>query len=950
MPNHAYNNIMPNPNFLKTSGLIVNDENLSSYDGKSLIHVYNTTKETITNITDNMRELIVLTHLAFVQLSETENIDNASIDYLTMNFPEFNLLMINSDNTHEVLYGSVLQNISEYMDTSDFIDIKNNINKQIEINGTGTYTTVFPIQNHNDLNIAYSKCFTLNGNTYMLFSVDRIELRASDLDTPNIINIIYAYNNCCQIVNTVNQFNGDYNSDYKNALLQTRSNLLKPEIYKGEYLFAFELIGDTELNYTYKTVIHELYPYLEGGIVDNMFLPNLDERLDDVIATSINRYNSDYPEKENILAPVKYEWVQGIKITFMTITIINNKTYLFGSGCDIENYIYNAINSSGSMKFTGIMDCRDNDKTVFKVDTVDKNIFLNAHVGINKKEPTSLIDIEDTTISDYINFIDRCYLRHLIMNEALAKNFTSEADIIEYITTEHIETGNSYFSLSELDMNDLIKSKILYSHSYKEYVGYTYEETINQARLNNDPETEELFRSGVNNISTSLIFDGASFVNIENYRYGVSDSLGLFLYINTKFYLFIHHINSQEYVKSSFTNKNWYDMELRWRYVNNFLMRLQLKLNPIPENDIYHNYISRAYLNQTHDHLKYNKPDNSIDFFILKIHKINKKLSTLSKIDLTDTTYPSNNIYELELNEKVMYNQLIFEINNTIYSVGFENKNMHVYIVQDNNYDFNVTTLNLNSDGDFYSIITSVTNIQSIIPPTCVMEGDLKIIGDIIVTNSDNTKNFCNIDPEQEYLGIGTNERYLDYVGNYPVGTVTDNIAPVASTVVRSNKYPNLLCERVADDIDNPSVFTASFSSATMKRFSEIYSHKEMYDKAAEHNNQYGVDISFELCDKNKHTQEIGNVGMVIENIHEGADVSQVKGAFKVTVRDIISGDDDGDVDVVRDILYVSNDGTLVCNKINLGERGLNLEARNGRLFYGGVQLEFAKPKIVLHR
>lgn len=921
---------------VNAKSVIVNDENLSSYDGKSLIHVYNTTKETITDVIDNMKDMIVLNHLAFVNISEKENIDNAR-EYLERDFPELNLLMINSNNTHEVLYGSVLQNISEYMDTSDFVDIKKNINKQFEINSSGTYTNVFPIQIKNDLNIAYSKCFTLNGNTYMLIYVNRIVLRVSDIDVPNIINVIYALNNCCQIVNTVNQFNGDYDNEYKKKLTETRSNLLKPDIYKGEYLFAYELIGDTELNYTYKTVIHELFPFLESEIVDNMFLPNLDVKLDDVIALAIHIYNSNYPKKENILAPVKYEWVYGLKITFITITIINNKTYLFGSGCDVETYLYNAINASGSVKCRGILDCKDDDKTIFKVDTVNKNILLNAHVGINKKEPTSLIDIEDTTISDYIKFIiDRCYPRHSLLNEVLAKNFTSEGDIIEYIKTEHTETGNYSFSLSELDLNDFTKSKYLYSHSYKEYVGYTFEEIINHARLNNDFETEELFRSRTINISNNIIFDGASFANIENYRYGVSDSLGLFLYINQKFYLFIQHLNSQENIKSLFSNKNWYDMELRWRYVNQYLMILYKNLKYIPEKDVYNNDRSQIVLNETIGSLKYNKPDYSIDFFILKMHKRDKTLSTLEKIDLTNTPYPSDNIYELEMNEKTMYNQLLFEINKSINRFGFNIKDLLVYIVQDNYYDYNVTSVNLDKDDDYYSILISVTNIQSIIPPTFAMHGDFKVNGDIIVSNLDNTKNFCNIDPEEEFVGIGTDERYLNYDGNYV--TLTDTLTPRASTIIHSEKYPNLLCERVADDIENPSIFTGSFSSATMKRFSKIYSHKEMYDRAIEHNNQYGVDISFELCDKNKHTQEIGNVGMAIESIDEDI---QIKAAFKVSVRDIIQ---DEAVDVVRDILYVSNDGTLVCNKINLGEKDINLEAQNGKLFYGGVPLALPLP------
>lgn len=411
---------------------------------------------------------------------------------------------------------------------------------------------------------------------------------------------------------------------------------------------------------------------------------------------------------------------------------------------------------------------------------------------------------------------------------------------------------------------------------------------------------------------------------------------GLFFLMNNKYYLFLYHFNLQANIKSIFTNKNWNDLLLRWRYVLSYSMRLYSQIQKIPEKNIYNLVISNVFLNETISVLKYNKPNYSIEFFLFKIYKKNVKLSTIEKLDL-NIKYPSNNISELSFNERILYNELLVQIGKNINIHGFIEKHKNLYVVQDQKFDYNITTQNLNNDNDFYNLIISATNIQSIIPSTFSMRGDMNIKGDIIVSNLNNTANFFNVDPEEKYVGIGTDERYVDYLGEYK--SLTNTTTPRISTVIYSETYPNLLCERVADNADDVRLFTKSFSASTMKRFSKIYSYEEMYAISEANNNQYGVDIAFEMRDKSNYTQEIGNVAMVIESIDENG---KIRGAFKVIVRNI---KEDNSV-LIRDILYVSNDGTLKCNKVNLGEKDLHLEAKDGNLFYGGRKIEFVPESV----
>ena len=132
------------------------------------------------------------------------------------------------------------------------------------------------------------------------------------------------------------------------------------------------------------------------------------------------------------------------------------------------------------------------------------------------------------------------------------------------------------------------------------------------------------------------------------------------------------------------------------------------------------------------------------------------------------------------------------------------------------------------------------------------------------------------------------------------------------------------------------------FSSATMRRESNLYSFSEIVDytddgsEIEEESKKYGTDISFELTDKTKTTREIGNIGMVIDKINENGEV--FGGLSIKTKPNLVEMNGKTVTKPGNTIMYVSSDGLLHISGIMLGSKLLHVEKdKNGdeQLFWG---------------
>jgi len=211
-------------------------------------------------------------------------------------------------------------------------------------------------------------------------------------------------------------------------------------------------------------------------------------------------------------------------------------------------------------------------------------------------------------------------------------------------------------------------------------------------------------------------------------------------------------------------------------------------------------------------------------------------------------------------------------------------------------------------------------------------------------TNDNQPRSHIFLDPSTYYIGIGTNERVVKYINEYAT-TKQHNIQHV---VVKSQTYPNMVNTRIAENFRHINsrnknyYFFDQFSSATMRRESNLYSFSEMADHADDaseiegRDQKYGTDISFELTDKNKITTEIGNIGMVIDKIDDHGDVF---GGLSVKTRpNLIEMNGKKITKPGNTIMYVSSDGILHISGIMLGNKLLHVkkdEDEEEQLFWG---------------
>jgi len=188
------------------------------------------------------------------------------------------------------------------------------------------------------------------------------------------------------------------------------------------------------------------------------------------------------------------------------------------------------------------------------------------------------------------------------------------------------------------------------------------------------------------------------------------------------------------------------------------------------------------------------------------------------------------------------------------------------------------------------------------------------------------------LDPSTYFMGIGTNERTVKYTNEY-MTTKPHNIQHV---VIKSQTYPNVVNNRIAENFRHMNARTKNyyyfdqFSSATMRRESNLYSFAEMMDHAddgseiEEKMKKYGTDISFELTDKTKTTHEIGNIGMVIDKIGENGEV--FGGLSVKTKPNLVEMNGKQVTKPGNTIMYVSSDGLLHISGIMLGSKLLHVE------------------------
>ena len=284
--------------------------------------------------------------------------------------------------------------------------------------------------------------------------------------------------------------------------------------------------------------------------------------------------------------------------------------------------------------------------------------------------------------------------------------------------------------------------------------------------------------------------------------------------------------------------------------------------------------------------------------------------------------------------------------------------------------DFNVITYeDLYSDfvtgikctdisGSVFTLLCAELRIQDIIKPSLSVEGDAKITGDLIIANKATGTNYVTVDPDNYFMEIGTDERFINYQDR--VYDTTSNMYTGRHNVhISHDTYPVMVVERIRElpesELAGNLVSFGSYSTLTAKRRSHLYKFDKLITNANEYNEnfkkdnqsdvvshiKYGPDISFEVCDKTDRTVELGQIGMGIDSMDDNGNL---RGCFTVNVYDPQLNDPDQadpneSKNAQRSIMYVDNNSTLFVNQISLGGKVLTTNT-NGDLLWDGKKLK----------
>ena len=260
------------------------------------------------------------------------------------------------------------------------------------------------------------------------------------------------------------------------------------------------------------------------------------------------------------------------------------------------------------------------------------------------------------------------------------------------------------------------------------------------------------------------------------------------------------------------------------------------------------------------------------------------------------------------------------------------------------------------------TLISIELQINKIIQPSVDIQGDLRIKGDTYFHNNTTNIDFVSIDTDDSFVGIGTNERYVNYSNNY--FTTTNEDLSRHKFIVSGSTFPLSVHERTGEvapvrdengeiisypanrmsDFSNRTSVTARrksnyFTIDEMKKYANYYTETALdgpnKDKTIKY--RYGPDMNFEIKDSTNITREIGNIHMVIDDIVD----NNIKAGFGINVVD--KSETNGATE--REILYINNQSVMDIEKINLGTdvnkiNTVSLSAINHTLMINNTSLQ----------
>jgi len=728
----------------------------------------------------------------------------------------------------------------------------------------------------------------------------------------------------------------------------------------------FDLLPESYL-FSFNEDENSRYIIMEGAPQWNKKMPydvwSGDNNVQIVIDLILEQRKVLYNDRKNSVFSVNYRWRGGRKISFINTINIGNTTVWLGSGFDLNSMLDESLLVRGDNTLTGNFYVNDaNNNNIFKVDNVNKTITNTYKVGIGVEKPRSVLDVKDTTVSDILSELDYGNQQYNILNK-IAKNLRTVAaatplnnsnvrtvidNVYQQLSIE--QTIENYARFYEVNMETMLVDdmKVMRQWLYPGWEGKKLGE------LDDDPhqfglKVAKQTLSGI--LQKETIYDTGLSLSIQRYVFGWRFVRTLMLGINGKMYFLLLSTNIQSYGLRPDSNANItksLTIALLGNIMTNRMYCLMNSITPVNNIEGFNELVR----------LEHENNDITLSTFILTVDTSNISAITKQEIALdTDTlTLNTGNIVSMdnfnEYNELVKYKNFWVKLNNKNYYDNMSIHDFNVITYEDSYSDFITGIKCIGISGSTITFLCNEVRIQDIIIPSLSVQGDAKITGDLMITSSkygDDT-NYVSIDPDNNFMGIGTDERFINYQDR--TYTTTDSVfAGRHNVYVNHDKYPVMVIERIRelpqDQLNNNFTSFRSYSTLTAKRKSKLYDFDEIYQNINQYevdfkngspndkvsHMKYGPDISFEVCDKTDRTVELGQLGMNIDSMGQDG---YLRGGFGVHVFDPEISN--STITTKRSIMYVDNDSQLFVQKINLNGGVLTTDDGTN-LFWNGEKL-----------
>ena len=727
-----------------------------------------------------------------------------------------------------------------------------------------------------------------------------------------------------------------------------------------------------------KVAQHEIYSHWNDNKFSSLFYPDSNIRVADAYDLLnnefINKYGFDPLNMRldsnlltnTFMVPFKYD--DSWKIVIMRYVPIGVTLYRVSCIIDVNDYIDQSIVAKGDSTFYGDLTVKSSsNQEMFQVDTLN-NVTSNLYpFSIGTHKPRTMLDIRDTSTIDINYFMSKVSigLRELpaaanVVNTIFGILLTGGSLETALATVAHltgsISNDDDYVYSYRLNLvtKKASDTTLLYHGLYPQWTGATYAQIMAV-----DPDRAGLIEEFVlpslqESIDNTLFYPGSIYSSRIPFVSGVKFSVHTVIAVKpTHVDVIGRGWNLQEYGINIITNPNiiklFDSVDATIKYTN-FINRMVTTDIPIPI-DI--QYISDTYPNISKNVYKYTLVGTTVSVLNNLVTKTS--ISSDYKVVLGGTPVVIANV--VDTSERVFHTSFI-----VTYLKDYGNASVGQFGIiecRDSNYYYYTTFFKL----DASTIIVFYVNMTTeYMRPSVALEGDMTIAGELslsgLSTGANVSSKYITIDPENHFLGINSNDRFVNYALDYTtLGSVFNTSHHM---FVKNNAYPNAAFGRIAEkeevgDATTDYSLFGSYSSTTMVRISEMWDYTEIQEKVGELNKTltaagetepdwrfkryYGSDISFEIKDKTGLTTELGEVKMVIDRVDENG---ILHGGFGVQMVDPnLTGASNFD-NSLKNIMYVNNDGEMYVSGVFLGNKLLKVNPTNdAELVWGDKKLVF---------